>query len=456
MRILIVSSNITLSPYPLYPLGASVIASALSSAGHDVVQFDYLQNNTSLDAFAGEVRRFQPELVGISVRNVDNVNFMSEQYYIDVVKDIVARVRRESEATVILGGAGFSLLPDLILQETNADYGIIGEGESLIVEFARNAARGIYPDKRLLVSNGRLTGAEICAAQYDQTLMQYYLHNGNIASVQTKRGCTYKCVYCSYPALEGATIRRRAPRAVVDDIESLRDVHHAKYVFFVDSVFNDDEGAYLDVIDEMIRRKVTIPWTCFLKPKGLNDEIIERMKMTGFAAAEIGSDAACDVTLRKMGKTFCFSDIAECNDLLAKHGIATSHFFMFGGPGETKETVAEGISNILSLKNSVSFIFMGIRIFPDTALYRLALQENILSPHEPLLKPFFYFSPSVEKKWMEDTLTKGFAQIRHCVFPPDSLDSSLTVLHKLGYSGPMWDLLVPGKKETKRVRHAAK
>lgn len=442
MRILIVSSNITRSPYPLYPLGASVIASALSSDGHDVVQFDYLQHNTSLDAFADEVRRFKPELVGISVRNIDNVNFMSEQYYIDVVKDIVARVRRESKASVILGGAGFSLIPDLILQETDADYGIVGEGESLVVEFARNAARGIYPEERLLVSHGRLTGTEMCAAQYDETLMQYYLHNGNIASVQTKRGCTYNCVYCSYPVLEGSTIRRRPPGAVVDDIELLRDTHNAKYIFFVDSVFNDDEGAYRDVVDEMIRRKVTIPWTCFLKPKGLNDEIIERMKMTGFSAAEIGSDAACDITLKKMGKTFCFSDIVECNDLLVKHGIATSHFFMFGGPGETKETVVEGVSNIISLRNCVSFIFMGIRILPDTALYRLAIQENLLAPHEPLLKPVFYFSPSIDKKWMEDTLTKGFAQIRHCVFPPDSLDSSLAVLHKLGYSGSSF----PAKK----------
>jgi hypothetical protein len=47
---------------------------------------------------------------------------------------------------------------------------------------------------------------------------------------------------------------------------------------------------------------------------------------------------------------------------------------------------------------------------------------------------------------------EAFAGVRHCVFPPDAMDSKLEILHKLGYTGPMWDLLLPGKRE--RARHA--
>jgi radical SAM superfamily enzyme YgiQ (UPF0313 family) len=434
----------------------SIIAAALTKAGHEVRQADFLVQNSSLEAIAAEARAFGPDLVGISVRNIDNVNLLHEQYYILNVKHIVSAVREVSQAKVLLGGAGFSLIPELILKETGADYGIIGEGEVLAVEFANNAACGVYPEERLIGSRMRLPGDQIQSALYDERLLEFYLHSGNIASVQTKRGCLYNCVYCTYPILEGSALRRRPPAAVVDDIEVLRDKFKTKYLFFVDSVFNDDEGAYLEVVDEMIRRKVSIPWTGFFTPRGLNDEIVERMKKTGFVAAEVGTDASSDTTLKRMGKQFTFKDVTECNDLFVRHEIATSHFFMFGGPGETVETVHEGIRNILGLQKCVSFIFMGIRILPGTPLARLAVKENLIAPEDGLLHPVYYLSPAVDKQWLEETLTKAFENVRHCVFPPDKMDNSLQVLHKLGYTGPMWDLLLPGKKPRERVRHGAK
>ncbi len=455
MKIMLISANTTISPYPVYPLGLSMIAAALAKAGHEVHQVDFLHQGNSLDAVRNEVLRLQPDLVGISVRNIDNVNFMNERYYIQNVKDIVDSVRTATDARILLGGAGFSLIPEGILQKTGADYGIVGEGEELIVEFANNAARGVYPPESILTSAPKLSGNQICSARYDEKLIEFYLHNGNIASVQTKRGCAYKCVYCTYPLLEGSQIRRREPGAVVDDIELLRDKFKAKYIFFVDSVFNDDEGAYLEIVDEMLRRNVVLPWTGYFKPKGMTDEIVERMKKTGFVAAEIGADATSDATLKAMGKSFTFADVAETSDMFARHDIAISHFVMFGGPGETQDTVREGIRNILGLKKSVIFIFMGIRILPNTPLERIALKEKVISPETGMLHPVYYLSPAVDRTWLEETLTKAFEGVRHCVFPPDSYDSSLQVLHKLGYTGPMWDLLLPGKKKRERKTHGA-
>ena len=455
MKVLLISANVTLSPYPIYPLGVSMVAAALTKAGHTVRQADFLLQNSSLEAIGNEVEQFAPDLVGISVRNIDNVNLMNEQYYIQNVRNIVSTIKKITDVKILLGGAGFSLIPELILRETGADYGIVGEGELLAVEFADNAEQGIYPGERLVGPASHLPGKSIKSALYDEQLVEFYLHSGNIASIQTKRGCAYKCVYCTYPLLEGTKLRRREAREVVDDIELLRDQHRTKYIFFVDSVFNDDEGAYLEVIDEMLRRDVSIPWTGFIKPGGLTDEIVARMKSTGFAAAEVGADAACDTTLRGMGKNFTFQDVVECNDLLVRNGIATSHFFMFGGPGETTETVLEGISNILGLQKCVSFIFMGIRILPDTPLARIAINENIISASDGLLKPTYYISPALDKKWLEDTLTHAFAGERRCLFPPDSMESSLRMLHKLGYNGPLWDLLISGERTRKRKTHAA-
>jgi radical SAM superfamily enzyme YgiQ (UPF0313 family) len=252
--------------------------------------------------------------------------------------------------------------------------------------------------------------------------------------------------------LEGSAIRPRNPGAVVDDIEILINDHNAKYIFFTDSVFNDDEESYLEVVTEMKKRNIYIPWTAFFKPEGLKDKHVELMKETGLKGVEIGADASTDRTLMKLGKRFRYKDIVACNDLFARHGIATAHFFMFGCPGETKETVIQGLENIKNLKKTVSFVFMGIRILPDTVLHSIAIREGIISQENTLLESAYYIAPGLEKEWLEKTLTEGFSGIRHCVFPPDAMDESLRFLHKLGYSGSLWDMLIPADKKPGRQR----
>lgn len=437
-----------------------MVATALMNAGHQVHLFDFLQHESSLDAMADKIKEFAPEVIGVSVRNIDNVNLMNEQRYIHVVRSIVHRIRQESKAPVVLGGSGFSLMPELILREVKADYGIVGEGEELMVDFTTRIARGEYPRDRCIRSESRMTGEQIPSASYDERIMAFYLKSGNFASIQTKRGCTHRCIYCSYPLLEGSDIRPRDPRSVVDDVERLVEICETPFIFFTDSVFNDEEEHYLSLIREMKNRGLNVPWTAFFRPDGLNHEILRLMKQTGLKAAEIGPDASTDTTLRKQRKGFRFEDVIAFNDLFADHEITTAHFFMFGGPGETRDTVLEGIENVKNLRNTVSFIFLGIRILPNTTLASIARKEGLLSRTQELLEPAYYISPSLDKEWLEQTLTDAFRGFRHCVFPPDAMENNLKVLHKLGYSGCLYDLLIPGHenadRERKRERHQRK
>lgn len=450
MRILLISSNAAETPYTVYPLGMSVVASVLSGAGYCVKQVDFLQNKKSLGDLSKEVKDVQPNIVGISIRNIDNVNLMNEERYLDVVADIVLMVRKNSDAVIVLGGSGFSIMPDAILEKSGADYGIVGEGEELMVEFVKNAEKSIFPKEKCLRSKTLISGSKIPKALYDSELMKFYLQSGNVASVQTKRGCPCKCVYCSYPILEGSKIRARNPKAVVDDIQVLIDQHSAKFIFFTDSVFNDSQGKYLRVVQEMKNRNLNISWTAFFTPKGLTNESVELMKSTGLRAAELGSDASTDVTLEKLGKAFSFENIVESNDLFVKHGVAVAHYYMFGCPGETKKTVLEGIENIKKLKSSVSFIFMGIRILPNTLLLKIAENDRVIEKNKDLLESVYYIDPAVDKKWLEEVLTEGFKGMRNCIFPPDAWNSSLQFLYKMGYSGCLWDILLQGREKRKR------
>ncbi len=456
MKVFLISSNIANTPYSVYPLGLSMIAASLKNAGHSVKQFDFLAANRSMETLTGAIKTYAPEIIGISIRNIDNVNLLNEQRYIATVKNIVQEIRQVSKAKIILGGSGFSIMPETILKKVGADYGIMGEGEALIIDFLDQASKGVYPKEKIIRSAPKLCSTQIPSADYDSEIMQFYLKSGNVASVQTKRGCRHKCVYCSYPILEGADIRTRDTQAVVDDIQNLILNFKAKYIFFTDSVFNDDAGNYLKVLTEMKKRKINIPWTAFFKPQGLDDAALVLMQETGLKAAEIGADASSDITLKALGKSFLFQDVIECNALFAKYNIATAHYFMFGSPGETKETVMTGINNIKSLTKTASFIFMGIRILPKTPLAQLAIKEGLLKPDQDLLEPVYYIAPGLDRIWLEETLTEAFKGIRNCVFPPDALDNSLAFLHQLGYSGSLWEMLIPGNAKRNRKKQNAK
>jgi len=451
MKILLIASNISCSPYPVYLLGLSVVAAALKAAGHEIRQFDFLASEKSLAAVRRSVEEFAPEAIGVSIRNIDNVNLLNEQRYLEAVKEIVGVVKSTSRAPVILGGTGFSIMPLEVLQKTGADYGIVGEGEASMVEFLKHLKRGSFPSERIIHSGHKLTGSEISSAAYDPRIMQFYLQSGSMAPVQTKRGCRHRCIYCSYPVLEGHHIRPRDTHDIQRDIYHLVHEYKARYIFFTDSVFNDDDGYYLEVVEEMKTRGINVSWTAFFKPDlNLNDEVVALMRDTGLKAAEIGADASSDTTLRGIGKNFTFKEVAACNETFIRNGVATAHYYMFGGPGETEATVCEGIENIKSLRRTVSFIFMGIRIQPDTPLYDLALRERVITKEASLLEPVYYISPGIDKAWLEATLTEAFKNLRHCIFPPDKLDTSIQFLHKRGYAGSLWEMLLAGHKRERR------
>ena len=155
---------------------------------------------------------------------------------------------------VVLGGPGFSIMPEAILNAVKADYGIVGEGEASMVGFLEHARKGQMPKERIIRSGHTLSGSAISCAAYDPRIMEFYLRSGNMACVQTKRGCRYACVYCSYPILEGHQIRPRDPQDVIKDILVLTKEHNAKYIFFTDSVFNDDDGYYLQIVKKSTAR----------------------------------------------------------------------------------------------------------------------------------------------------------------------------------------------------------
>ena len=440
-RVLLISSNVTEEPMPVYPLGLSVVAAALTAAGHQVEQFDFLAAGQSLDLLRARLRAFAPGYAGIGIRNLDDCDSLTRTSYPALAGALVEVIRETPGIPVILGGSGFSLMPAELLALTGADYGIVGEGERAICDLIGELEAGRRPPP--LVRNAApLEAAAMPAPLYSAGLVEFYRERSGMINFQTKRGCTEHCVYCNYPQLEGSRLRPMDPRAVVDALEQAGREHRADSFFFTDAFFNDKEGHYLAVVEELLRRDLGLSWCCYMRPEGLGRKEIALMVRAGLHAVELGTDAATDTTLHAMGKNLTFADVLAANAACAAEDLPCAHFVMFGGPGETAATVAEGLDNLERLDRSVVFAFSGIRILPGTPLQTLAIREGIISPAAPLLEPAYYFAPGLDVEAMNLAITQAFRRRRDRIFPPEEGRRRHQTLSRMGYKGLLWDTLL--------------
>lgn len=429
MRILLITPNLCRDPYPVYPLGMSVIAGALTRAGHTVRQFDALVHGP--ETLPQTIRTFHPDLIGFSIRNLDTVNSRSpEKGFLDTALRMIACCRKETDVPILLGGSGYSLLPETILRLSGADWGIAGEGEEAILELVAELERGEKREPKIRMGRpGPQSGAV-----YPEDLLAFYREETHILPIQTKRGCPYHCAYCTYPALEGRTIRERGNDDVLDQLEELARNHSDTMFYFVDATFNDPAGEFRTFLKRMRERRLTLPFAAFLTPSHLTESDITLMRTCGMIAAELGIDASTDETLRGLGKTFSFHDAAEKATRLLKSGIGVTTNVMFGGPGETAETVRAGIRNLRSLEPVHTLVFSGIRLFPNTPLYETARREGKIPEGWDGIRELYYFADGLDPEQLHETLVAGFRDSRFCIYPPDARNGELRLLHKLGYA----------------------
>jgi radical SAM superfamily enzyme YgiQ (UPF0313 family) len=456
-NIALVSCNLTREPYPVYPLGMSLIAAAARSKGHTVLQHDLLISGDSADRLFDDVRSFRPDVIGLSLRNIDNVDSSDLVEWTASYVELARAARQCGSGPVVLGGSGYSLFPQRLLDLLEADYGIVGEGETAFCRLVERLLAGEPPERRILYGRNELTGASLVAAARDPRLVSFYASQGSPLNLQTKRGCPHRCAYCTYPMLEGRSYRFRAPAAVVDEIELLVHEHGADYYAITDSVLNDREDHYLLVAQELIRRRIRVPWMAFFRPSRFRPEEVDVLRRAGLHAAEWGTDCSTEATLEQMCKDFTWSDVERSNRLFAEAGICNAHFIIFGGPGETEQTLRKGLDNIERLSDCVVFAYCGVRILPETDIHRRSVAEGVVAAGEDLLEAKFYVSPGLTQARLDEVLRDSFGARRDRVYPPGQDVEKVQALHALGHRGPGWNyLLGSGWRGGRRARPAAR
>lgn len=448
MKILLISANRERDPYPVFPIGLAFLAGPLKNAGHDLAALDLCFESEPLTAVSVSLLVHKPEAVVISLRNLDNVTWPGSVSYLDGLREIVSIC--SGSAFTIIGGSGFSLMPAAILAAVGADYGVAGEGENVLPRLLACLESG--GDAGLLagvVLPGRadfILPQPVCSiGTPDRTLfdVERYHREGGMVNVQTKRGCPFDCIYCTYPMLEGRRIRQRPIPDIIAEIRNLVNGYNVNYLYFVDDIFNYPPDFAEKLCRAIIAERLPVNWSAFINPDFITRPLLQLMLKAGCDAVEYGSDSGSPRMLENLGKSFTVDSIRESSRLCHELGIDFAHYILFGGPGETRETVLETFALMDEVEPTAVIAMTGIRVYPGTALEQFMLKEGVVAVGDSLLDPVFFISPLVRDELCE--LVTQEALKRHIWIVPglevNVSSSMLDALRKFPVKGPLWTLM---------------
>lgn len=412
MRVLLISANTERSHMLTLPLGLDLVAEATRRAGHEVAFLDLLAASDPRQVLGEMLTSTQPEVIGISIRNIDDQNRQEPHFLLDEAKWVVAGCRAASAAPVVVGGAGFSIFPREVLAYLKADFGIRGDGERAFPMLLECVRKGLDP--RAIpgvhvfgegVDRGRAEVDDLDAlALWDATLLENRRDNPDAIwlPIQSRRGCPNDCSYCSTSTIQGRRIRCRSSALVADELTALERRGFHRF-YFVDNSFNLPESQAFDLCREIKARHLAITWRCILYPHLLSERLVRAMAEAGCTEVSLGFESGSTRVLAEMNKRFRAEDVRRASERIAAYGIRRMGFLLLGGPGETRETVEESLAFARSLHLDELKITVGIRIYPGTPLARRAVEEGLLCPEESLLQPTFYLAPGLEP-WIHEAV----------------------------------------------------
>jgi radical SAM superfamily enzyme YgiQ (UPF0313 family) len=414
MRLLFVSPNRLQLIVPPLPLGLAAVVAALQQA-HQVQVLDFMFAADPLEDLRRTVAYFQPEIIALSLRNIDNQDSRHPHLYFPEDQELVAYIRELSSAPIVAGGAAISIMPRELMEYLGADFGLAGEGEESFLQFL-SAYAGNQDWEKVpglvwrrgeawrLNSISRVTHLQRLPppALEHFTPERYQEAQGSaklpgMIPVQSRRGCPMKCIYCTTPRLEGTRVRAWPPEQVASWLAAWYETWGLTRFYFVDNMFNCPLEYAYRLCQAIFELHLPLEWGCLINPAYPDQELFRLIRRAGGVRVQVGTESGSELVLSALGKGFGREQVETTLRLLQAEGLPYSCFLMVGGPGETPETVQESVALLEKYQPLMVNLTVGIRIYPGLPLHRQALAEGVVTPRDNLLWPRFYLAPAVQE-----------------------------------------------------------
>jgi radical SAM superfamily enzyme YgiQ (UPF0313 family) len=415
VKLLFISSNRLKRVMPPMPLGLASVIAQIDESRHEIRVLDLMFKEEPEKEVAAALSDFQPDLIAISIRNIDNQCSLHPEYYLPEAKELIQLCRRQGNATIVIGGPAFTVSPAAAFEYLQPDFGIVGEGELAFRELVERLEAKLawsdipglvwFEDEEVEVNPMRFI-EDLDALKLPRRDLfdnELYASERGLANIVVKQGCTFNCLYCDSPHTLGAHWRMKSPERVADELEFMEKDLGIGFAYFSDPIFNFPVSHARDVCEAIKRRKLSIRWVASVHPAFADRELLTLMQASGCVMASLGCDSCSEKMLEVLRKDFTKKQLAAAMDLMEELDMNYILSLLIGGPGEDRETVGETIAFLEPRSPFFADFCAGIRLMPHTDLRDIAVREGIISPDDPLLEPRFYCSAAI-KDWIEGYL----------------------------------------------------
>ena len=375
------------------PLGPAYIAAVLRSDGNQVAILDMEAERMEYDALPSYLKRECPDIIGIH-GTTPTSHFIAQ---------CAAKAKETCpNATIVVGGAHASLMPEATLKEMpSVDYILRGEAEYTMRELVRCLDTERHADIRQIPGIGFRDGAQIIVSSklpqtedidslplpaYDLLPLDAYFYGAHsnergagqrVFTVMSSRGCPHKCTFCCAPALYGSRYRARSARSVVDEIEFLVDHYGVTHIVFYDASFSVNTGRVERICREILDRSLSITWQARVRADSIDESLLGLMKESGCVEIAIGVETGSQRLLDSLNKKCTLKEIETAFRIAKKMGVGTLGYFMFGIPGETREDSEQTIEFAKRLDPDWA-LFTHVTPLPGTKLFEM-VEDQLLT-----------------------------------------------------------------------------
>ena len=408
------------------PIGLAYVAGHLDPDRHPVRVLDLMFSEDYLADTEAAVREFAPDLVGISLRNLDNQSYLDPQWALPITKEVIDLIRRISRAPIVCGGPAFSILPRECFEFLGPDLGIAGDAGETFAQLAdrldgQATYRGpaglkdlpglVYREgEGVIVAGGQASSDFPKPPRLEELDMARYERAGFGIGIVTKLGDFF---YPSSAAGNGSDRDSwrviRPVDEVVTEAREMKERFGLRKVFFIDNGFNVPMDHAKSLCRALLESGLDLHWnTCLAPiPQACDAEVVGLMResgcqlaiMTGAAGHDGDGSVASDSRL---------DDLTRVCHTCEEGGLHYTLSQYFGEPGETRETVERKLTFLKGVNPAVASLRVGIRILPGTPVADAALKEGVIAGVGELVRPTFYLASEV-KDWIADRLKEEVA-----------------------------------------------
>lgn len=407
MKVLLVNPAIRPESIILYPnVGLAYIADALHRAGVDLDILDIDAHRYPFDEACRRMRSKAYDVVGLGT--------LVSQY--SWVKSFAREVRQaHPRATIVAGNTVGTSISELLLQKTEVDVAVHGEGDVTVVELVEALAAGrdlaevpglsYKRDGRVHRTPERPVIEDVNAlpyVNYDLWDIDIYVEKSRYTvadyemlgipfeelvafPISSARGCPFKCTFC-YHAFQNKRYRYRSPENLVGEIRQLKSKYGVNVINFWDELSFFHKDVTEKLVDHLLEADLGVHWygTCRSELFRSEDrELARKMKQSGCMGLGYALESGNDAILQAMNKRNTSQDFIKQSHLLQEAGIRTYSSIVLGYPQETEETIAETFS---VLKEARVYASVGyLQPMPGTPMYARALEMGVIADEEEYL-----------------------------------------------------------------------